>query len=132
MALKISLKPGEKMIIGGAVVTNSDSKTELFIENKVPLLREKDILGENEAQTVAQKIYFTIQLMYIDQENLVHHHNTYWNYVKQISRSRPFVRSYNRSNQRKDCRESLLPGSKIVPPADCLREGDHEPCIVTL
>ena len=89
MALKISLKPGEKMIIGGAVVKNSDSKTELFIENKVPLLREKDILGENEAQTVAQKIYFTIQLMYIDQENLVHHHNTYWNYVKQMSEAAP-------------------------------------------
>lgn len=89
MALKISLKPGEKMIIGGAVVKNGDSKAELFIENKVPLLREKDILGEKEAQSAAQRIYFTIQLMYIDQENLVHHHNTYWNYVKQVSEAAP-------------------------------------------
>jgi len=89
MALKISLKPGEKMILGGAVVKNGDSKAELFIENKVPLLREKDILGERDAHTVAQKIYFTIQLMYIDQENLVHHHNTYWDYVHQISKAAP-------------------------------------------
>ena len=89
MALKLSLKPGEKMILGGAVVKNGDSKTELFIENKVPLLREKDIMGENDAQTVAEKIYFTIQLMYIDQENLINHHNTYWNYVQDMSKAAP-------------------------------------------
>lgn len=89
MALKISLKPGEKMIIGGAVVKNGDAKAELFIENKVPLLREKDIMGENDARTVAQKIYFTIQLMYIDQENLVNHHNTYWTYVQEMTNAAP-------------------------------------------
>jgi flagellar protein FlbT len=89
MALKLSLKPGEKMIIGGAVVKNGDNKAELFIENQVPLLREKDIMGENDAQTVAEKIYFTIQLMYIDQENLINHHNTYWNYVQDMSKAAP-------------------------------------------
>lgn len=89
MALKLSLKPGEKMIIGGAVVKNGDAKAELFIENQVPLLREKDIMGEKDAKTIARKIYFTIQLMYIDQENLINHHNTYWNYVKEISQAAP-------------------------------------------
>ncbi len=89
MALKLSLKPGEKMIIGGAVVKNGDAKAELFIENQVPLLREKDIMGEKDAITVARKIYFTIQLMYIDQENLINHHNTYWNYVKEITLAAP-------------------------------------------
>ena len=89
MALKLSLKPGEKMIIGGAVVKNGDTKAELFIENQVPLLREKDIMGEKEADTPAQKIYFTVQLMYIDQDNLVNHHNSYWNYVKEITQAAP-------------------------------------------
>jgi len=89
MALKLSLKPGEKMIIGGAVVKNGDTKAELYIENQVPLLREKDIMGENEADTPAQKIYFTIQLMYIDQENLISHHTTYWNYVKEVTQAAP-------------------------------------------
>lgn len=89
MALKLSLKPGEKMIIGGAVVKNGDTKAELFIENQVPLLREKDIMGEKDANSAAQKIYFTIQLMYIDQENLISHHNTYWNYVKEITQAAP-------------------------------------------
>ena len=87
MALKIALKPGERMIIGGAVIQNGGAKAELFIQNKVPLLREKDILSERDAQTVAQKIYFTIQLMYIDQDNQVSHHNAYWSFVEEMAKA---------------------------------------------
>ena len=89
MALKLALKPGEKVIIGGAVVRNGGTKTEMFIENIVPILREKDIIGENEAHTSAQRLYFTIQLMYIDQDNLVNHHNAYWHYVKELTKAAP-------------------------------------------
>jgi flagellar protein FlbT len=40
MALKITLKPNEKMIVSGAVVTNGNTKnTDLIIENNVPVLR---------------------------------------------------------------------------------------------
>ncbi len=89
MALKLTLKPGERMIIGGAVVTNSANKAELFIENNVPLLREKDIMGENDADSIAKQIYFSIQLMYIDQDNLINHHNTYWHLVQQTIKAAP-------------------------------------------
>ena len=89
MALKLTLKPGERMIIGGAVVANGTNKTELFIENNVPLLREKDIMGEADADSIAKQIYFTIQLMYIDPENLVNHHNTYWHLVQQTIQAAP-------------------------------------------
>ena len=89
MALKLTLKPGERMIIGGAVVANGSSKAELFIENNVPLLRDKDIMGEADADTIAKQIYFTIQLMYIDSENLINHHNTYWNLVQQTIEAAP-------------------------------------------
>ncbi|MDJ0668162.1 MAG: flagellar biosynthesis repressor FlbT [Desulfobacterales bacterium] len=89
MPLKLTLKPGERMIIGGAVVTNGAGKTELFVENNVPLLREKDIMGEKDADTIAKQIYFTIQLMYIDPENLVSHHNAYWHLVHQTVKAAP-------------------------------------------
>lgn len=89
MALKLTLKPGERMIIGGAVVANGTNKAELYIENNVPLLRAKDIMGENEADTIAKQIYFTIQLMYIDQDNLISHHNTYWKLVQQTIKAAP-------------------------------------------
>jgi len=81
MALKITLKPGERMIIGSAVIRNGDAKCNLMIENNVPILREKDIIGEQEADSPARRIYFTIQLMYIDRENLQTHHKAYWKLV---------------------------------------------------
>ena len=93
MALKLALKPGERMIIGGAVVRNGNAKAEFFIENNVPLLREKDIISEKDALTAAERIYFTIQIMYIDQDHLVSHHNTYWHYVKEIIQAAPSTTS---------------------------------------
>ena len=85
MALKITLKPNEKMIIGGAVVTNGNTKnSDLIIENNVPVLREKDILNEKDATSHCSQIYFSIQLMYIDSENLTNHQQTYWKLVREL------------------------------------------------
>ena len=42
MALKLTLKPNEKVFIGGAVVQNGENPAELSILNDVPLLRGKD------------------------------------------------------------------------------------------
>ena len=89
MALKISLKPGEKAIISGAVVTNGNARSDLFIENRVVILREKDIMKEAEADTPCRRIYFTIQLMYIDDENVVEHHRTYWELVRDVVAAAP-------------------------------------------
>ena len=89
MALKITLKPHERIILGGAVVTNGDSKCELLIENKVTLLREKDIMGERDANSPSRRIYFTIQLMYIDNDNLAIHHKTYWQIVRDVVNAAP-------------------------------------------
>ncbi len=85
MALKITLKPNEKMIIGGAVITNGNiNNTDLIIENNVPILRQKDILSEKDAVSPCSRIYFLIQLMYIDEENLTTHQHTYWELVREL------------------------------------------------
>jgi flagellar protein FlbT len=70
LALKISLKPDEKIFIGGAVVRNGGSHVELNILNDVPLLREKDILTELDADSLCKRIYLCVQLMYMDPSNL--------------------------------------------------------------
>lgn len=89
MALKITLKPGERIIIGGAVIKNSNSRSHLIIENRVPVLREKDIMSEKDANSPCRKIYFIIQLMYIDEENVSEYHDIYWRLVKEILASAP-------------------------------------------
>lgn len=90
MALKITLKPGERMILGGAVVTNGSSGScDLIVENKVPILREKDILSEEKANSPCRRIYLSIQLMYIDEPNLSIYHSLYWDLVKEVVRAAP-------------------------------------------
>jgi flagellar protein FlbT len=85
MALKITLKPNEKMIVGGAVVTNGNTKnTDLIIENNAPVLRQKDILSEKDATSPCSRIYFLIQLMYIDEENQIDHQHNYWKLVREL------------------------------------------------
>jgi len=69
MALKVSLKPGEQFVVNGAVVRNGDRRTNLILQNKVSLLREKDIMQAEEANTPSRRIYFAIMLMYLDQDN---------------------------------------------------------------
>lgn len=68
MALKLSLKPGEKFVVNGAVVINGDRRSTMIIQNKVTLLREKDIITEEEVTTPARRIYFPIMLMYLEEE----------------------------------------------------------------
>ncbi len=90
MALKISLKPGERILIGGAVVKNVGRQTsDLLVENNAPVLREKDILSEKDADTPCSRIYFVIQLMYIDTENLPTHHESYWKLVRPLLKAVP-------------------------------------------
>lgn len=89
MALKISLKPQERIIIGEAVISNVGTGSDLVIENNVPILREKDIMTEADANTPCRKIYFAVQMMYIDGKNLVEHHNAYWKLVREVVDAAP-------------------------------------------
>jgi flagellar protein FlbT len=90
MALKITLKSGERMILGGAVLTNGSAVScDLVIENKTPILRQKDILTEEKATSPCRRIYYAIQLMYIDENNLAVYHKLYWDLVKDLVRAAP-------------------------------------------
>ena len=66
MPLKLSLKPGEKFVINGAVLTNGEKRACLVVQNKACLLREKDIMQPEEATTPARHIYLPIMMMYLD------------------------------------------------------------------
>jgi flagellar protein FlbT len=81
MSLKVELKPGERLIIGTAVVRNGDQRARLFIEGDAPILREKDILTAATADTPAKKIYLAVQLMYL-QQDLSGHNEFYFPLVQ--------------------------------------------------
>ncbi len=93
MALKIALKPHERIVIAGAVIRNGEKRGDLIIENQVPILREKDILSEVEVNTPCKRIYFVVQLMYFDDVNLNEHYKNYWNLVSEVVKAAPSMTS---------------------------------------
>lgn len=94
MALKLQLKPDERVILGGAVIRNGRRASELWIENNVPILREKDILPEEAADTPARRIYFAVQLMYIDAENRPAHIESFFSLAQDLMEAAASTRSH--------------------------------------
>lgn len=88
MALKVELKPGERLLVGTCIITNSDQRTRLFIEGKSPILREKDILTVDTANTPAKRIYLAVQLMYIA-DDIGPGQETYFALVKEFLEAVP-------------------------------------------
>lgn len=93
MALKVELKPGERVILGECVVTNADQRTRLLIDGSVPILREKDIMTAERATTPAKRIYLAVQLMYTARDARSHH-EIYFRLVGEILRAVPSTLPY--------------------------------------
>ena len=89
MALKVELKPHERIIIGACVITNTDQRARLLIDgDRIPILREKDILTPDTADTPAKLIYLAVQLMYLSPDPMAHH-PTYFSLVRDILSAMP-------------------------------------------
>ncbi len=88
MALVIDLKPQEKILIGEAVITNSAQRTRLHIAGDAPIIREKDIMKEEDANTPCKRIYFLIQCMYIARDPKVYHEK-YFKEVEDVQKAAP-------------------------------------------
>ena len=67
MPLKLSLRPGERFVVNGAVIQNGDRRGALILQNKASVLREKDIMQPDEATTPARRVYYPIMLLYLDE-----------------------------------------------------------------
>ena len=93
MSLKVELKPGERLIIGNCVVTNSDQRARLYIDGKAPILREKDILTPETADSPAKRIYLAVQLMYLD-DDVASFQDEYFKLVNEILAAAPSMIPY--------------------------------------
>src|ERR1700753_3939069 len=118
MALKGELKPHERIIIGSCVVTNTDQRARLLIEgDKIPILREKDIMTPAIADTPAKLVYLAVQLMYISPDPQVNH-GTYFNLIRDIVTAAPsawpIIEGINNSILSGDLYQALKQARKLV------------------
>lgn len=65
MPLLIDFKSGDKLIINGSVLENIGGNTKILVHNDSAILREKEVLSQEDAQTPASRVYFELQSAYI-------------------------------------------------------------------
>lgn len=88
MPLKVELKPGERILIGECVITNAGHRTSLVIEGRAPIIREKDIMTADKADTPAKRIYLSVLLMYASRDPR-EQHQTYFALVRDLIQAAP-------------------------------------------
>ncbi|WP_250265944.1 flagellar biosynthesis repressor FlbT [Rhodovastum atsumiense] len=63
MPLKLKLGANEQLVVNGAVMVNGGYRTTLMVRNFAHILREKDVLQEDQADTPTKRLYFHVQAM---------------------------------------------------------------------
>jgi flagellar protein FlbT len=124
MALKVELKPHERIIIGSCVITNTDQRARLLIDgDKIPILREKDIQTPETADTPAKLVYLSVQLMYLSPDPMAHH-ATYFSLVRDIlstvPSAWPFIEGINNHILNGDLYYALKDAKKLIDYEDQL------------
>jgi flagellar biosynthesis repressor protein FlbT len=98
VALKLELKPNERILLGDCVVTNTGQRTRLRIEGHVRILREKDIMTLSRADSLAKLIYLAVQFIYTA-KTPKEHHELYFRladqFLKAAPSAKPFIESIN-------------------------------------
>ena len=63
--LRVELKPFERIVIGETVLVNSGTRTSFLIDGDAPILRERDTVTSENANTPAKRLYLCVQTMYL-------------------------------------------------------------------
>jgi flagellar protein FlbT len=117
MALKVELKPGERIFIGECVITNDDQRTRLLIDGTAPVLREKDIMTAERADTPAKRIYLAVQLMYTSRDPRMHH-EVYFALIRDIVQAAPstwpFIETINNHILTGELYKALKQSRKLI------------------
>ena len=89
MPLKFSLRPGEKVIVNGAVIGRGEEPGTFYLYNKANFLRGREVMKEESATTLEKKLYLTIQLMYLFPEDLAESIKKFTAILEQLVNERP-------------------------------------------
>ena len=90
-------------------------RTRLFIKGDAPVLREKDILTPETADTPAKRIYLSVQMMYLE-KNTGPHKDNYFTLVKDIVEAAPSTLPYVEKINNQILREELYKALREVNP----------------
>jgi flagellar protein FlbT len=88
MPLRVELKPFERIIIGETVLINSGTRTSFLIDGDAPILREKDTVTAETANTPVKRLYFCVQMMYL-KNDIPRYRTSYLGFIKDLREAVP-------------------------------------------
>jgi flagellar biosynthesis repressor protein FlbT len=91
MPLRVELKPFERIIIGETVIINSGTRTSFLIDGEAPILREKDTVTAETANTPVKRLYLCVQTMYL-KNDIPRYRAAYLGFIKDLREAVPASR----------------------------------------
>lgn len=91
MPLRVELKPFERIVIGETVLINSGNRTSFLLDGEAPILREKDVVTAETADTPAKRLYLCVQTMYL-KNDVPRYRASYLGLVKDLHAVAPGAR----------------------------------------
>jgi flagellar protein FlbT len=88
MPLRVELKPFERIIIGESVIINSGTRSSFLIDGDAPILREKDTVTAETADTPAKRLYYNVQMMYL-KNDVARYRASYCRSLDELKRALP-------------------------------------------
>jgi len=88
MPLRVELKPFERIIIGETVIINSGTRTSFLIDGEAPILRERDTVTAETANTPVKRLYLCVQTMYL-KNDIPRHRASYLGFIKELREAVP-------------------------------------------
>jgi flagellar protein FlbT len=91
MPLRVELKPFERIVIGESVIINSGTRTSFLIDGEAPILRERDTVTAETANTPAKRLYLCVQTMYL-KNDAARYREAYLGFIKELREAVPGAR----------------------------------------
>ena len=86
--LRVELKPFERIVIGETVLVNSGTRTSFLIDGDAPILREKDTVTPENANTPVKRLYLCIQTMYL-KNDIPRYRMAYQGFLRDLRETNP-------------------------------------------
>jgi len=88
MPLRVELKPFERILVGESVIINSGTRTCFLIDGESPVLREKDTVTADSANTPAKRLYLCVQMMYL-KNDVARYRSSYGGFLNALREASP-------------------------------------------
>src|SRR5438128_8370207 len=89
--LRVELKPFERIVIGETVLVNSGTRTSFLIDGDAPILRERDTITAETANTPAKRLYLCLQTMYL-KNDIPRYRTAYQGFLRDLREANPGAR----------------------------------------